>query len=61
MFCSHRNVNMASDVDFISMSRNGQLMDFVTHIDIQSKQFLFESNENILLRPFTQKAIQKAC
>ena len=61
MFCSRRNVNMASDIDFISMSRNGQLMDFVTHIDVQSKQFLFESNENILLRPFTRKAIRKAC
>ena len=61
MFCSRRNVNMASDVDFIYMSRNGQLMYVVTHIDVQSKQFLFESNENIPLRPFTRKAIRKAC
>ena len=28
MFCSRRNVNMASDVDFISMSRNDQLIGF---------------------------------
>ena len=28
MFCSRRNVNMASDVDFISMSRNGQVIGF---------------------------------
>ena len=27
--------------------------------NVQSKQFLFESNENIPLRPFTRKAIQK--
>ena len=28
-------------------------------IDVQTKQFLFESNENIPLRPFKRKAIQK--
>ena len=28
-------------------------------IDVQSKQFLFKSSENIPLRPFTRKAIQK--
>ena len=26
MFCSRRNVNMACDVDFISMSRNGHAL-----------------------------------
>ena len=59
MFCSRRNVNMASDVDFISMSRNGQLMDFVTHIDVQSKQFLCERNENILRDPSRGKRYGK--
>ena len=28
MLFSRRNVNMAADVDFISMSRNGQLTGF---------------------------------
>ena len=28
MFCSRRNVNMASDVDSIPMSRNGQVIGF---------------------------------
>ena len=68
MFCSRRHVNMASVVDFISMSRNGQLIRFChalpktesrDSIRRSKKQCLFESYENIPLRPFTRKAIQK--
>ena len=45
MFCSRRNVNMACDVDFISMSRNGHA------------QFLFESYETIPLGPSNETLI----
>ena len=39
MFCSRRNVNMASEVDFISMSRNGHLIGFCHTLPKLNKTF----------------------
>ena len=53
---SWKSVNMVSDVDFISMSRNGQLIGFCHAF----KHFLFESYEKTPLRPLARpKAIRK--
>ena len=43
MFCSRRNVNMACDVDFISMSRNGHALPKTESSDSikRSKQTIF--------------------
>ena len=46
MICSRRNVNMACDVDFISMSRNGHALSKTESSDSinirRSKQTMFE-------------------
>ena len=41
MFCSRRNVNMACDVDFISMSRNGHALPKISS-DISAYHQIFQ-------------------
>ena len=50
MICSRRNVNMAVDVDFISMSRDGQLTGFCNAI----AKFYLKAERTYLCDPKTK-------
>ena len=48
MFCSLRNVNMASDVDFISISSKGQLIGVCHALPKTEPRDLIRSSKQII-------------
>ena len=60
---SWKSVNMVSDVDFISMSRNGQLIGFCHALPkTESRDFIRRTKQTLFispLRPLARKAIRK--